>query len=79
VYFSTNEHPGCVQSESVSSAFSLTPQAFQYFEKLVELNQQVVKATLAGKALSYHRQIVAKAAAQAIATARQNRPTAAPV
>ncbi|MFM0250682.1 phasin family protein [Paraburkholderia sediminicola] len=47
MYFSTNEHLGWVQSDSVSDALSLAQQAFQGFKKLVELNQQVIKATLA--------------------------------
>ena len=46
MYFSTMEHLGWMQSDSVSDAFSLAQQAFQGFEKLVELNQQVIKATL---------------------------------
>jgi phasin family protein len=47
VYISTNEHLGWAQSDSVDAAFSLTQQVFQCFEKLVELNQQAVKATVA--------------------------------
>lgn len=47
MYFSTNEHLGWAQSDSVDAAFSLAQQVFQCFEELVELNQQAVKATLA--------------------------------
>ncbi|QQC66973.1 TIGR01841 family phasin [Paraburkholderia ginsengisoli] len=46
MYFSTNEHPGTLQSESVAAAFSLTQRAFQCFEELVRFNQQMIKATL---------------------------------
>jgi phasin family protein len=46
VYFSTNDHPGWVQSDSIAVAFSLAQRAFQCFEVFVELNQQMVKATL---------------------------------
>lgn len=47
MYFSTNEHLGWVHSDGVSDAFSLAQQACQGFEKLVELNQQVIRATVA--------------------------------
>jgi phasin family protein len=36
-----------MQTESVAAAFSLAQRAFQCYEELVELNQQLLKATLA--------------------------------
>ncbi|NKJ46510.1 hypothetical protein CIC12_07090 [Burkholderia sp. SG-MS1] len=47
MYFSTNPQIDRMQRDSVAAAFSLAQRAFQCLEELVELNQQIVKTTLA--------------------------------
>ncbi|CAB3808744.1 TIGR01841 family phasin [Paraburkholderia fynbosensis] len=47
MYFSTNTQIDGMQHDSVAAAFSLAQRAFQCFEELVDLNQQMVKTALA--------------------------------
>jgi phasin family protein len=47
MYFLTNPQIDGMQHDSVAAAFSLAQRAFECFEELVELNQQMVKTTLA--------------------------------
>jgi phasin family protein len=64
VSFSTNEHADWMQSDSIAAAFSLGQRAFQCFEELVELNQQMIKTALVESEKAWQMAVSGKAPAE---------------